>query len=137
MLKHECSKLKARDGSDFILNTLYVQYISSGSATIGATTTRFGDGETLYDQSGGGYQLVTETPSATGQGVKFTVGEGDFFVLGHFVHTVEQSIILSPYSSIANATVGFKVVQDVVTVNDTTSLYDNANGIVNNAFSRR
>ena len=126
-------EVKARDGSDFILNTLYVQYISSGSATIGATTTRFGDGETLYDQSGGGYQLVTETPSATGQGVKFTVGEGDFFVLGHFVHTVEQSIILSPYSSIANATVGFKVVQDVVTVNDTTSLYDNANGIVNNA----
>ena len=133
MLKARVLEVKARDGSDFILNTLYVQYISSGSATIGATTTRFGDGETLYDQSGGGYQLVTETPSATGQGVKFTVGEGDFFVLGHFVHTVEQSIILSPYSSIANATVGFKVVQDVVTVNDTTSLYDNANGIVNNA----
>ena len=126
-------EVKARDGVDFILDTLYVQYINSGSATIGSEPTRFGDGEVLYDQSSGGYQLVTEVPSATGQGVKFTVGEGDFFVLGHFVHTVEQSIILSPYTSVANAVIGFKVVQEVVTVNDTTALYDNANGIVNTA----
>jgi hypothetical protein len=126
-------EVKARNGDDFILDTLYVQYINSGSATIGSTTTRFGDGEVLYDQSSGGYQLVTEIPNATGQGVKFTVGEGDFFILGHFVHTTEQSIILSPYSSVANAVVGFKVIQEVVTVNDTTALYDNANGIVNSA----
>lgn len=126
-------EVKARNGDDFILDTLYVQYINSGSATIGSTTTRFGDGEVLYDQSSGGFQLVAEIPNATGQGVKFTVGEGDFFILGHFVHTTEQSIILSPYSSVANAVVGFKVIQEVVTVNDTTALYDNANGIVNSA----
>jgi len=126
-------EVKPRDGTDFILDTLYVQYINSGADTIGATPTRFGDEEVLFDQSGGGYQLTTETPNATGKGVRFTVGEGDFFVLGHFVHAAEQSIVLSPHSQIANATVGFKVVQEVITVNDDNDLFDNANGIVNTA----
>lgn len=116
---------------DFILDTLYVQYINSGGDDIASTPTRFGDGEVLYDQSGGGYQITTEVPNATGQGVKFTIGEGDLFVLGHFVHTSEQSIILEPYSTSVNASVGFKVIQDVVSVNDTSSLYDNSNGVVN------
>ena len=126
-------EVRPRNGSDFVLDTVYVQYTNAGADTIGSTPTRFGDGEVLYDQSGGGYQLTTEVPNATGQGVKFTVGEGDFFILGHFVHTTEQSLILSPYTTIANATVGFKVVQEVISVNDTTALYDNANGIVNTA----
>ena len=126
-------EVKPRDGDDFTLDTLYVQYINAGAGTIASTPTRFGDGEVLFDQTGGGYQITTETPRATGKATKFSVGEGVFFVLGHFVHTSAQSIILSPYSSVANATVGFKVVQEVVTINDTTALYDNANGIVNTA----
>ena len=126
-------EVKPRNGDDFILDTLYVQYINSGAETIGATPPRFGDAEILYDQSGGGYQLTTEIPNAAGKGVKFTVGEGDFFVMGHFVHAQEQSIILSPHTQIANAVVGFKVIQEVITVNDTNALFDNAQGIVNTA----
>ena len=126
-------EVKPRDGVNFILDTLYVQYINSGASAIGSTPTRFGDGDVLFDQSGGGYQITTETPNATGKGVRFTVGEGDFFIMGHFVHTQEQSLILSPYTEIANATVGFKVIQEVVTVNDNSALFDNASGIVNTA----
>ena len=118
-------------GNTYTLDTLYVQYINSGTDTISDEPTRFGDGEVLFDQTGGGYQVTTEVPNATGQGVKFTIGEGDIFVLGHFVHISEQSIILEPYSTIANATVGFKVIQEVISVNDTSSLYDNSNGVVN------
>jgi len=122
--------LKPRNVDEgFVLDTLYVQYVNSGAGA----NEKFDDGVVLFDQSGGGYQITTETPNATGKGVRFTLGEGDFFVLGHFVHTTEQSIILSPYTASATTTVGFKVVQEVVTVNDDTSLFDNANGIVNTA----
>jgi len=116
----------------FEFDTLYVRYIDSGAGTVSSETITFGDGVTLYDQTGTGYELVTEDPNATGYGVKFSVARGDFFVLGRFVHTEEQSIILSSYSqSNVNKTVGFKVVQEVVTINDTTALYDNTSGIVN------
>mgnify|MGYP001282714175 CR=1 FL=1 len=117
-----------------LFDTLFIEYINNGSAVSGNTPTRFGDQVTLFDQSGGGYELITETPNATGKGVKFTVAEGEFFALGRFVNTIEQSIILSPYENSAiDTVVGFRVVQDIVTVNDTEALYDNTNGVVNTA----
>jgi hypothetical protein len=121
------------DGADIIYNTLYIQYTNSGSSVVSSEPTVFGDGQVLYEQTGTGYQVTTYSTNSTGKGVRFTTGEGDFFVLGRFVHTSAQSLILSPYSRSVDAVVGFKVVQDVVTVNDTTDLYDNAGGIVNTA----
>lgn len=119
--------------ADFEQNTLYVQYTSTGAADVTSVATRFGDAETLYDQSGNNYELVTDTPNATGTGVRFDVFDGDFFVAGRFVHADAQSIVLSPYTDTANAVVGFKVVQEIVTVNDDISLYDNAGGLINTA----
>lgn len=116
----------------FEFDTLYVRYIDSGAGTVSSETITFGDGVTVYDQTGTGYELVTEDPNATGYGVRFSVAQGDFFVLGRFVHTEEQSIILSSYSQTGvNKTVGFKVIQEVVTINDDQALYDNTSGIVN------
>lgn len=117
-------------------DTLFVEYINSGNASATNSSTTFGDNETLVQQfaTTSAYELVTETPGATGFGTKFTIAEGDFFILGRFVHTEEQSIVLSSYTGDnINATVGFQVIQDVVSVNDTDTLYDNANGIVNTA----
>lgn len=119
--------------TDFEQNTLYVQYTSTGAADVTSVATRFGDAETLYDQSGNNYELVTDIPNATGTGVRFDVFNGDFFVSGRFVHTNAQSIILSPYTDTVDAVVGFKVVEEVVTVNDDISLYDNAGGLINTA----
>ena len=130
-VKAQVLKVVQADEQDFLFDTLYIQYINSNSADIGADKTVFGDGETLYDENGLGYELVTENPNATGEGVIFNVGEGDFFVLGRFVHIVPQDIILSAYTQSATKTLGFQVLQDVVTVNDTPSLYDNAGGLVN------
>ena len=126
--------IPANDTQTF--DTLFVEYINSGNAVSTNAPVTFGDNETLVEQfsSTSAYELVTETPNATGYGAKFTVAEGDFFILGRFVHTEEQSIILSSYSSDnINAEVGFKVIQQVVTVTDTDDLYDNAAGIVNTA----
>ena len=122
------------DFTTYTHNTLYIQYIDGGNSTLASEPVVFGDQETIYDQSGTGYELVTDIPNATGRAVKFTVGEGVFFVLGHFVKTDEQSIILNPYNNVdVDTVVGFKVVQDIVTVNDTNDLYDNAGGVTNTA----
>ena len=114
-----------------LFNTLFIEYINSGSSLIGNEPVVFGDGVTIYDQSGTGYELITEYPNATGKGVKFTVSEGDFFTLGRIVRCEEQSIILSPYTNNSiDAIVGFRVTQDVVTTSDTESLFNNTNGVI-------
>ena len=117
--------LQVNDTTD----TLYIAYID-GNNQINQT---FQDGEDLNAQGhSGGNQTVFAT-SATGAGVKFTVGEGVFFIAGHFVHAVQQSLIVSPYSQDANVTVGFKVSEQIISVNDDSDLYDNQGDQINNA----
>ena len=71
--------------------------------------------------------------SPVGRGTRVDVAGGDFFVLGRFVRATPQNLILSKFSQTANTTIGYKVIQEVVSVNDTTDLYDNSGGIINNA----
>ena len=122
--------VKEYDGDQFTYNTLYIQYIDSGNSVIGSEPTTFGDGEVL---TGGGYNITTYSTNSTGKGVRFVCDESDIFVLGRIVHTGQQTAYLSPYSSPVDAVVGFKVVQDVVTINDTDKLYDNTGGTLNYA----
>tara|TARA_S200002703_G_scaffold141621_1_gene133565 strand:- start:1848 stop:7280 length:5433 start_codon:yes stop_codon:yes gene_type:complete len=128
-------KVVARnDAGGFPINTLYIQYVNAGGAAIQSLPTRFGDGVTLFDQSGvTSYELVTETPNASGRATQFDVETGDFFVLGRFVNASKQTMLLSPYTRSYTGTVGFKVTQEVYNVSDDTSLYDNSGGIVNTA----
>jgi len=117
----------------FTNDTLYVQYINDGNTAISSVPTRFGDTVTLFDISGSGYELVTESPNATGRATRFDVETGDFFVLGRFVNAAKQSILLSQYEQSFTGTVGFKVTQEVISVNDDLSLYDNTGDVVNTA----
>lgn len=117
----------------FDTNTLYIQYIDDSLEAIGSSPSRFGNGVTLNDLSGTGYELVTKGTDASGRGTRLDVETGDFFVLGRFVNASKQSIILSPYTQSFTGTVGFKVDQDVVTIADDTSLYDNTGGVTNTA----
>jgi hypothetical protein len=115
-------------GSGFAHDTLYIQYINNQSSTQGSTELVFGNLDTL---TGGGYELVTRSTSATGKGTLITVDEGMFFTMGQFVRSNAQKLYIAPYNGSFDGTVGFKVVQDIVTVNDTSDLYDNAQGVVN------
>lgn len=114
--------------ADFTYDTLYIQYISNASATPGSTQLTFGNLDTL---TGGGYELTSRATNAAGKATRFSVEAGIFFALGKFIRSDAQDIYVSSYGQSFDGTVGFKVVQDVVTVNDTSTLYDNANGIVN------
>lgn len=122
----------------FDVDTLYVRYTSSGQQAVSGEPVVFAPSASLLQVNGGFTLTVAATPTGaatavTGKGTRVDVGEGDYFVVGRFVRASAQSLILSPYTQTANADVGFKVVQEVVTVNDDTTLYDNAGGGVNTA----
>jgi len=122
----------------FVCDTLYVQYIDGGDETPASAPSRFQANDTI---TGGGYSITTKATavspatSVSGRGVRADVSEGDFFVIGRFVRAKAQSIILKPYNddTSADADVGFQITQEVINVNDTNALYDNAAGIVNTA----
>lgn len=110
-------------------DTLYVQYLDLPET--GDVAKRVQAGETLNGTvNNNEVNLIVQTTNTTtnpavGQGSLFEVADGSFFVQGHFVFAPKQSIILSKYSNNPNITVGFKVTQDIVTVSDTDTLYDN------------
>lgn len=115
-------------------NTLFIQYVDGASSTqtLSAEPVRFGPGDNL-SVIGRSETFDAVASSPTGFSTRFLVDEGEFFVLGRFVYTEAQSIVLDPYNATFNGEVGFKVVQEVVTVNDTAALYDNAGDTPNTA----
>jgi len=107
--------------------TLYVQYTDTSGGTSGSTPIRMTPGDNITD---GTNTLTVQTTNtlanpAVGAGVKLSAGPGDFFVQGHFVFFNGGSLIVSKYSPTYTGTVGFKIVQDVVTAGDNSALYDN------------
>lgn len=132
-------------GGNFTQNTIYVQYINSGEQATDSTTdtpTVFTAGETISGSSTNLTVAATATgPVATtpiGKGCRIDVGESDWFVMGRFVHYGGGSLILSEYNlgdlvsgAPINADIGFKITQEVVTVNDDTDLYDNSGDAIN------
>jgi len=100
---------------------VYIRYTDSGATTPGTTEVQF----SALDSLNSGEYTVTAT-SAVGAGVKLYVDAGDFFAAGRFVYARKQGLIINPTSRNYTGTIGFKIEQDVVTVNDTTALYDNS-----------
>ena len=123
----QCVVLEAVDAVNGNPPTLYVRYTSTTGGTSGDTPVRVSGGESL---SGGPATVTVQTTDtvanpATGTGTRVSISQGDFFAIDRFVFAPSQSMILSPYSSTPDATIGFKVVEDIVTVSDTDALYDN------------
>jgi len=70
----------------------------------------------------------------TGFGSLFTCNIGTFFVNDFIVFTGKQSIVLQKFNDTGSAfdgNVGFKVTQDIVTVNDDQDLFDNSGANLN------
>lgn len=119
-------------------DTLYVQYLDnpntqspSVALTSSATVT---PGEVLSNGSNINLTVQTTNTStnpAVGFGSQVEVGQSEFYVQGHFVFCPKQSVFLSKYNNNQTADIGFKVIQDVVTVTDTDALYDNQNATPN------
>lgn len=115
--------------------TIYVQYVNTVSGTSGTTPVRVNAGEELTEREGSVLLKVqttnTQANPAVGFGTKITIGGADFFTLGFFVRAAKQGLILSKYSSSVTTTVGFRATQEIVTVDDDVTLYDNQGALPN------
>lgn len=113
--------------------TLFVTYTNTTSGTAGSTSVTATAGETISD---GTYTFNIQSTNTTsnpafGFGTRVSVGAGSYYALGHFVFVEAQSKIVAKYLSNPDVTIGFVPTQDIVTVDDTTALYDNSNDTPN------
>ena len=115
--------------------TLYVRYTdtSTGGSVSGPEAIRITPGENISSAS---VTLTVQTTNTTtnpaaGQGTRASVHGGDFFAQGHFVNVQPQSILLSKYTKNPTKTVGFRVIQDVITSQDDAQLFDNQGAVPN------
>lgn len=113
--------------------TLYVKYVSTQSGTAGATPVRAVPGTLLQ---GGAFTFTVQATNTTanpavGRGTRVFVHAGDFYAKERIVFAAQQEIIIGKYVTNANAVVGFKVTEDIVTVADNANLYDNQGATLN------
>ena len=118
------------------LNTLYIKYLNTVNYPNGAPQPVFANGEnlaiaTVANVAVGNVTVATVTNS-TGIGYAFTTTAGTIFKKGFFITVEPQTIIISKYSnSPDNISVGFDAVENIVTPEADSSLYDNAAGSPN------
>nr|BAR29127.1 strucutural protein [uncultured Mediterranean phage uvMED] len=133
-------------------DTLYVNYINSGSSN---TESTFRQGETLEVVDGVNTPLLVvgtdgsvlptsiqvtnpdtqETTSlespAMGYGSAVKVEEGIYFVNGYFVRCNQELLVIDEYYNKPSAKIGFTIKEEIVTPEEDASLYDNAIGSSN------
>ena len=146
------SILAAEYASESSSDVLYVNYVTSGDA---ADESTFRQGETLEVIGGintpllvvgtdgsvlptsievvnpdtGAISFVESRAMGFASGVK--VQEGIYFVNGYFVRNNEELLIIDKYYNEPSAKVGFKILEEIVTPEQDSSLYDNSIGSSN------
>jgi len=126
------------------LNTFFIRYLNTAG-----TTKEFEAGETLridkYTYKAGTVEPLTpvetgvdtinvarESLVPTGSSFGIQSGPGVLFQKGHFLYADEQILIVEKYSNEpADASVGFKINETLISYLQDDSLYDNANGSTN------
>jgi uncharacterized Fe-S cluster-containing radical SAM superfamily protein len=118
--------------------TLYVKYLSSGDSL---EIAQFDDGEPLGVEENITYGFTTisagETVAtvvdndATSVGCAVGITKGIYFLRGSFVQVNDSFLVLDPYSNEISCRVGLKVVENIITSNDDSSLNDNSRGFSN------
>lgn len=121
-------------------DTIYVDYISAGQAqgtpasqnSSNTTPIRFSAGDALTEVGGSASGTATVQSEnqpdnrPVGFGTRASVNKGAYFTRGHFVQADPQAdILVSKYSGTPTTNIGFKVIEDIITTDDTNTLYDN------------
>ena len=120
--------------------TLYVKYLNSD---VDFSYSQFLDGESLVANDNVVYGNTTITSGvsfatlvstdATSIASSVSIGEGIYFIRGHFVNVSTETLVLDYYNNDSSYKVGFDVKEELITAKDDTSLYDNARGFSNYA----
>lgn len=122
--------------------TLYVKYLESDSEF---TQNSFIDGESLLSTEIISYGInniiISEgvafasliSNDATAVGSSVSISDGVYFIRGFFVNVSKQTLILDHFSNTPSYRVGFRVVENLITAKEDSTLYDNARGFTNYA----
>lgn len=127
------------------LDTFFINYINTEASYVGSTPQKFTPGQglkinrykyigsTLYSTELEVANVnVTQLPNPTGKSFGIQVSQGVIFQKGHFLFSDDQTLIVSKYTDQPNdVSVGYEVVESLVTALQDSSLYDNANGSAN------
>ena len=121
-------------------STLFVKYLNSGDSNVAKV---FADSDVIRNMDGtnslgetvsvGTYQVQTASSSSTGIGSLATVQQGVYYIKGHFVLVPAQTIVLDKYSNTPSYRIGLTTTESIVTAEDDTSLFDNAQSSFNYA----
>ena len=120
--------------------TLYVKYIDSdknfeinpfenNEELTASEDIKYGT-TTIF--SGTPFASTIET-NATSIASAASIGEGVYFIRGTFVRVAKQTLILDYYTNTPSYRVGLKVLEEIITAKDDSTLYDNAKGFTNYA----
>jgi hypothetical protein len=120
--------------------TIYVKYLDSDS---NFEFNPFQGGESLIAEENITYGSTTinaGTPfaslissDATSVGASASIGDGVYFIRGHFVNVSKQTIILDYYTSTPSYRIGLKIDELILSAKDDSSLYDPSKGFTNYA----
>ena len=118
--------------------TLYVKYISAGTANTSGTFAddeiilaqdSFSIGTTVIQANTDFAKCVSQSASYVGSSAKIT--EGVYFTKGHFVKVLEQEIVLDQFSTTPSYKVGLQILEEIVTPEEDTTLTDPSQGYSN------
>jgi hypothetical protein len=109
--------------------TLFVRYKNSGDDNI---TRVFADADIIEDVDGT-YEVEAVDSAATGKGSIATITRGVYYTKGHFVLVEDQTIVLEKYSNTPSYRIGLVCTESIVTAEEDSSLFDNAQNSFNYA----
>ena len=116
------------DAVDLDPATLYVKYTDTTTVSDTTEAPRVKASDVLTPVGATTFPLTVATDGtipATGVGTKVSVSEGEFFVLGHFVHIEDSSTFIDKYSATPTVDFGFRIEQLIITEGEDDKLYDN------------
>lgn len=106
--------------------TLLIEYLD-GSGSASAST--FAIGNVLNVSAGwagSGQLTIRNTAGSVGRGSMLEMPELNLFALGRFVFVQGQKLVLDPYSATPTRIIGYIVDEEIVSVADDVTLYDNS-----------
>ena len=124
--------------NDITNPTIFVTYTESGNDenTVFFTTNE----ELILDRSitygnttitANSVFATTVSTDATAVGSAAEIAEGVYFIRGTFVQVAKSSIVLEPYVNTPSYRVGLQITEQIITVGQDETLYDNAKGFDN------
>ena len=118
------------------LNTLYIKYLNSATYPNNSPQSTFANTESLAITTDAGASLgsivVATVANSTGVGYAFTTSAGTIYKKGFFITVEPQTIVISKYNNNPDSiSVGFAALENIITPEIDSSLYDNAAGAPN------